>query len=430
MPETQASKAGNESGGSSSDCYESYDDEAQAPGIDVVSSADVLMDSLLKAALDDECFSTETSESQLQVEDLVLSLIRSFPAPERPLLLRSRHIPFLEQPFNGLSKWWVALDASKPWLIMWMLHSLDLLGVDIPVSIKERAISSLSACQHSSGGYGGGPGQIAHLATTYAAVNAIAIIGTPEAYQSINRELLYSFLLAMKQVDGSYCMHHGGEIDVRGTYCAVNAAQLVGILSAELVDRAGEFIVRCQTYEGGIGAIPGVEAHGGYSYCAVAAMEIIGKMDMLDIDALTAWVCARQMPLEGGFNGRTNKLVDGCYSFWQGGIVSLIEMHRSKKLGRQVNIFNHDALQKYILICCQGEHGGLRDKPGKSPDYYHSCYCLSGLSVSQHVYQNADNEIIALPRTSILGPPGNLLHPTHPTHNIRMERAKEIKAFF
>lgn len=32
----------------------------------------------------------------------------------------------------------------------------------------------------------------------------------------------------------------------------------------------------------------------------------------------------------------------------------------------------------------QGPQGGLRDKPGKPPDYYHTCYCLSGLSVSQH----------------------------------------------
>lgn len=32
----------------------------------------------------------------------------------------------------------------------------------------------------------------------------------------------------------------------------------------------------------------------------------------------------RQMRLEGGFQGRTNKLVDGCYSFWQGGAFPLI----------------------------------------------------------------------------------------------------------
>ena len=32
------------------------------------------------------------------------------------------------------------------------------------------------------------------------------------------------------------------------------------------------------------------------------------------------------MKYEGGFQGRTNKLVDGCYSFWQGGVFPLIHM--------------------------------------------------------------------------------------------------------
>ncbi len=32
-----------------------------------------------------------------------------------------------------------------------------------------------------------------------------------------------------------------------------------------------------------------------------------------------------QGQVEGGFMGRTNKLVDGCYSFWQGGIFPLLQ---------------------------------------------------------------------------------------------------------
>lgn len=32
----------------------------------------------------------------------------------------------------------------------------------------------------------------------------------------------------------------------------------------------------------------------------------------------------------------------------------------------------------------QAPGGGLRDKPGKLPDFYHTCYCLSGLSSAQH----------------------------------------------
>jgi hypothetical protein len=42
------------------------------------------------------------------------------------------------------------------------------------------------------------------------------------------------------------------------------------------------------------------------------------------------------------------------------------------------------ALQQYILLCPQVLEGGFKDKPGKYRDYYHSCYCLSGLSACQH----------------------------------------------
>ena len=51
-------------------------------------------------------------------------------------------------------------------------------------------VSYLELCQNASGGFGGGPGQMSHLATTYAAINALAIIGTggfTDAYSIINR---------------------------------------------------------------------------------------------------------------------------------------------------------------------------------------------------------------------------------------------------
>lgn len=31
------------------------------------------------------------------------------------------------------------------------------------------------------------------------------------------------------------------------------------------------------------------------------------------------------MPFEGGFQGRTNKLVDGCYSFWVGATIPITQ---------------------------------------------------------------------------------------------------------
>lgn len=42
-------------------------------------------------------------------------------------------------------------------------------------------IDKMIACQHAGGGFGGGPGQFAHLLPTYAAVCTLAIVGRPGA---------------------------------------------------------------------------------------------------------------------------------------------------------------------------------------------------------------------------------------------------------
>ena len=63
--------------------------------------------------------------------------------------------------------------------------------------------------------YVGGPGQMPHLAPTYAAVLALCTLGTHEAYNIIDRPGLQRFLLKMHQQDGSYIMHEDGETDIR-----------------------------------------------------------------------------------------------------------------------------------------------------------------------------------------------------------------------
>lgn len=43
---------------------------------------------------------------------------------------------------------------------------------------------------------------------------------------------------------------------------------------------------RCQTFDGGIAAVPGAEAHGGYAFCALAAMVLLDATARLDTAAL------------------------------------------------------------------------------------------------------------------------------------------------
>lgn len=46
------------------------------------------------------------------------------------------------------------------------------------------------------------------------------------------------------------------------------------------------------------------------------------------------------MKLEGGFQGRTNKLVDGCYSFWGAGDFPIIKAALDAKvqIGKRIKI--------------------------------------------------------------------------------------------
>ncbi|XP_069564584.1 protein farnesyltransferase subunit beta isoform X2 [Brachyistius frenatus] len=353
--------------------------------------------------LPDDGVETVTSGEQKKVErsiEEVINVYKQIHSLPQPTLLREQHYQYLKKGLRNLSDAYECLDASRPWLCFWILHSLELLEEPIPVAVASDVCQFLARCQSPTGGFAGGPGQHAHLAPTYAAVNALCIIGTEEAYNVINREKLQDFL--------------------RSAYCAASVASLTNILTSKLFEDTTSWILRCQNWEGGLSGVPGLEAHGGYTFCGTAALVILGKEHMLDLKALLRWVVSRQMRFEGGFQGRCNKLVDGCYSFWQAGLLPLLHRALFKEgesaLSRQRWMFEQQALQEYILLCCQNPTGGLLDKPGKSRDFYHTCYCLSGLSVAQH-FGNMD-----LHHEMILGKEENRLAPTHPVYNICPEK--------
>ncbi|KAK8644239.1 hypothetical protein V6N13_123551 [Hibiscus sabdariffa] len=443
---------------------------------------------------------TVTQRDQILVEQQVFNIFNTFfnmPPSSQSFMLelqRENHVDYLTNGLKHLAPSFCVLDANRPWICYWILHSIALMDEFVDPELEDNTIDFLSRCQDPNGGYGGGPGQLPHLATTYAAVNSLVTLGGDKALSSINREKLYLFMRQMKDASGGFRMHDGGEIDVRACYTAISVASLLNILDDELVQNVGNYVLSCQTYEGGISGEPGSEAHGGYTFCGLATMILINEVDRLDLSSLIDWVVFRQ-GVEGGFQGRTNKLVDGCYSFWQGGIFALLKRLNSSKGERSIPVgdgedsepespqttassdateeeglnmdlsqggshsekgdqqdtssrvtvdnidhnsskgrakveplFNSLALQQYILLCSQDLNGGLRDKPGKSRDHYHTCYCLSGLSVCQRSWSE-DEDSPPLPR-AVLGPYSNLLEPIHPLYNVVLDRYQEAHEFF
>jgi prenyltransferase beta subunit len=211
------------------------------------------------------------------------------PAAEDPhnldvCLLRNKHFDYLSRVFlpsrQPLGRNLVSLDASRPWMMYWTLHGCDLLllpdankptdnnnsnnnllcqrvgdttfcavvstleacwqsfDIQLPMHLnltdEDRSLletasnSSYSNVQsYKGGGFGGGPGQMAHAATTYAAVLTLCIVATSEgslsspmawAMLSRIRKPLYAWFLSLQQPRGGFRMHHDGEIDVRGRF--------------------------------------------------------------------------------------------------------------------------------------------------------------------------------------------------------------------
>ncbi|XP_075492895.1 protein farnesyltransferase subunit beta-like isoform X1 [Primulina tabacum] len=273
---------------------------------------------------------TKSQEEQWMVQDQVFriyDLICNLPPHAQSVnfeIRRDNHVEYLTKSLKQLGPNFAVLDANRPWLCYWIIHSIALMGDGVDDKLENDVVEFLNRCQDLNGGYGGGPGQMPHLATTYAAVNTLITVGGDISLSSINRKNIYEFFLRMKDKSGGFRMHDGGEIDVRACYTAISVASVLNILDDRLIENVGDYISSCQTYEGGIAGEPGSEAHGGYTFCGLAAMVLINDVHRLNLPSLINWVVFRQ-GVECGFQGRTNKLVDGCYSFWQGGTAAIIQ---------------------------------------------------------------------------------------------------------
>ena len=58
-------------------------------------------------------------------------------------------------------------------------------------------VQFLSGCQAPGGGVGGGPGQLPHLAPTYAAVASLVSIGGEHALRAVDRRAVLAFITSM-----------------------------------------------------------------------------------------------------------------------------------------------------------------------------------------------------------------------------------------
>jgi len=253
-----------------------------------------------------------------------------------------------------------------------------------------------------------------HVTMTYNALATLLIL--KDDLSGVDRTAVLRGLKHLQQPDGSFSpMCDGGERDMRFVFCA---AAICSILADDLgegmdVQKAAEFVTASLTYEGGFGMCADAEAHGGSSFCALGSLVLMNNLHSClsnkRIQELKRWLCFRQA---SGFQGRANKPVDCCYTFWVGASLKLLDAFSLAQIESNVH---------FTLSCQNPITGGFAKWPDCHPDALHACLGLAGLSLLENEISVEDTK-----EETKNSSPKLFLRPICPSLNITTEAFQHL----
>jgi len=310
-------------------------------------------------------------------------------------LLPNRHAKFFQRTLAIVPGGFSSYDTQRVTIAFFAISGLDILDkLDLLADQKSDIIEWLYRClliseDEETMSWSGFRGSTAlklseepgpshdhdhgHITMTYTALASLLILG--DDLSRINRQALLTGVKALQLPNGSFkAALEGNEDDMRFLYCAACICYILDDWSGMDVDLTVQYIQDSVSYEGGVGQGPGLEAHGGSTYCAVAALSLMGRLQDLGektLERLTEWCIFRQAP-GSGFMGRPNKPEDTCYSFWVGATLSLLDL---------LHMTDNDASRQFVLRTQDAVTGGLAKWVDSQPDPLHTYLGLSGLSL-------------------------------------------------
>ncbi|CAF90463.1 unnamed protein product, partial [Tetraodon nigroviridis] len=317
--------------------------------------------------------------------------------PEQIDFLKDRHVRFFQRTLQVLPERYASLETTRLTIVFFALSGLDVLdaldAVDKNVMIEwiyslqvlpTEDQSNLSRCGFRGSSYMGipystkGPGvshpyDSGHVAMTYTGLCSLLILG--DNLSRVNKQACLAGLRALQMEDGSfYALPEGSENDIRFIYCAASICYMLDDWSGMDTRKAIEYIRGSLSYDGGFGQGAGRESHGGWTYCAIASLCLMGRLDETlsrrELDRIRRWCIMRQ---QSGFHGRPNKPVDTCYSFWVGATLELLGVFRYTNFNKN---------RSFILSTQDRLVGGFAKWPDSHPGGWTYCaiasLCLMG----------------------------------------------------
>lgn len=225
-----------------------------------------------------------------------------------------------------------------------------------------------------------------NLTMTYTAILLLGLLR--DNFTRLDMKGILQSVRDRQHPDGSFSpTPTNSESDIRLVYCACAISTLINDFSGIDIPNTLAYIHACRSYDGSYAQIPNGEGQGGTTYCALASLEMISQylkrvgedctlLKEEDVHCTLRWLTQHQV---GGFQGRTNKDSDTCYSFWIRGAFNSLKALSG--LPPSFDMFD-DAQDGNFILSCFHPLGGIAKYPEEFPDVLHNCLGLSALSMA------------------------------------------------
>ncbi|XP_012281712.1 geranylgeranyl transferase type-1 subunit beta isoform X2 [Orussus abietinus] len=282
---------------------------------------------------------------------------------EMPIeLVKKQHAKYFQRFLHMVPGQLASFDFTRLMFAFFAISGLDMLDAldDLSPDRKIEAIEWIYRLQIEDAGPRSGfqssttlPKEVAeyqcgHLAMTYTGLATLLVLG--DDLRRVNRKSIIEGIQACQNPDGSFtAVVAGYESDMRFLYCACCVSAILDDWSGINKPAAINYIVQSISYDGGIGQGPGLESHGGSTFCAVASLFLMNELDNI--------LC----------NERLNRL-----SFWIGATLRLLGVGE---------LSDSEKNRTFLLDTQDTSTGGFSKFKFAEPDPMHTYLGLCGLSL-------------------------------------------------
>ncbi|XP_045501286.1 geranylgeranyl transferase type-1 subunit beta [Colias croceus] len=313
---------------------------------------------------------------------------------DHKVLAHRQHVKYFMRFLNILPSSLSSHDTTRVTIAYFSVSGLDVLGSisSISIELQRRIVDWLYQLQvhpdkdtgdMSACGFQGSSTvnidlssenkmyRCGHLAMTYTGLCVLLALG--DDLSRLNRKAIVEGVKALQTKEGNFSATLSGcESDMRFVYCAACISYILNDWSGFNIKRATDYIIKSIGYDYGIAQCPELESHGGTTFCALATLSLTNQLDRLSeeqIEGLRRWLLMRQID---GFQGRPNKPVDTCYSFWVGASLKILD---------SLNLSNFSNNRNYVYETQDCVVGGFSKWPDTCTDPMHTYLGLAGLSL-------------------------------------------------